>query len=124
MSDLIDLIKELQQKNPELLKGLGEAAKVGLQKDKMILYDLFIKDHAALLSKHKNTDIYNVLDNILVRHENSRLDINWNRGEYIYRIVVSRRKRQKEKKVTKLKIQENNNGETETGIKNESAVNN
>jgi len=124
MSDLIDLIKELQQKNPELLKGLGEAAKVGLQKDKMILYDLFIKDHAALLSKHKNTDIYNVLDNILVRHENSRLDINWNRGEYIYRIVVSRRKRQEEKKVTKLKIQENNNGETETGIKNESAVNN
>lgn len=125
MTDLIDLIKQLQKENPDLLKGLDNAAKVGLQKDKMAMYDLFIKNHAELLSKHKSLDIYKVLDEILVRHENSRLDINWNRGEYIYRIVVSRRKRQEEKKITKLKIEGGDtNGEATTRTETKSAVNN
>ena len=86
---LQDLIQQLAKDNPRFLEGLENAAKAGLSKDKLDMY--------ALLIKNNEKFSFAELDKILTRHENSRLDINWNRNEFIYRIVVSKRKRMKEK---------------------------
>lgn len=88
-NDLLELIEKLQKDNPALLEGLEKAAAAGLAQDKIALYNLLVKEN-------KNFT-YDALNKVLVRHENSRLDINWNSSDYIYRIVVSRRKRQPEK---------------------------
>lgn len=90
MSDkLIDIIAQLAKSNPQLIEGLEKGAAGGLQADKIAVYNLLIKDN--------KTFTYEAIDKILSRHENSRLDINWNKSDEIYRIVISKRKREPEK---------------------------
>ena len=79
----------------------------------MALYELFVKENEKFT--------YEAVDKILIRHENSRLDINWNRGDDIYRIVISKRKRlpEKEKKV-RVKKGGDNSGNNQQHIEAES----
>ena len=95
MTDLIQLIKDLEKTNPGILKKLDEVATAGLKKDKILV-------HEKLVKTNPNWKIEDI-DNILTRHQNGTIDINWNVGEYRYRIVLSKRKLEKERK-------ENTNG--------------
>ena len=83
---LIELIKQLQKENPSVLEGLEKLSAAGLKEDKVKLYEILVA---------KNQEFkYDEVDKVLRHHENSRLDINWNKGDYIYRLVISRRKRE------------------------------
>src|SRR4249919_4122708 len=88
-NDLLELIQKLAIENPSMLQGLEKVAAEGLANDKMAIYNLLIKENKAFT--------YDAINKVLARHENSRLDINWNSSDFIYRIVVSRRKREPEK---------------------------
>ena len=105
---LSDLIKQLAATDPGFLTRLEQAASAGLKADKLAVYGMFIKEN--------KTFNYDEFNKVLSRHENSRIDINWNVGEYIYRIVVSRRKKQekKERKERTKKGGPENNGKNLT----------
>jgi hypothetical protein len=99
---LIELIARLAKDNPSMIEGLEKGAAGGLQADKMALYELFVTKNEQFT--------YEAVSKILIRHENNRLDINWNKGDDIYRIVISKRKRlpEKEKKIRTKKGGDNN----------------
>lgn len=90
MTDLIQLIKDLEKQSPGILKKLDEIATASLQKDKILVHDKLVKSNP----NWKLEDI----DAILTHHQNGTIDINWNVGEYRYRIVLSKRKLEKERK--------------------------
>lgn len=101
---LQELITQLAKDNPKFLEGLEAAAAAGIKQDKTAIYELFIKE---------NKDFnYEKLDTVLSRQENQRIDINWNKEDYIYRIVVSKRKKEpiKERKPRTTKVSEVING--------------
>ena len=111
---LTEIIEQLAKNNPDLLKGLETLAAGGLQTDKIAIYELLVKNNT--------TFTYEALNKILLRHENSRLDINWNKEDYIYRIVISRRKRIPEKpKKERTKKGGNNNASTEQTTQGQSS---
>lgn len=103
MDKLQELIEQLSKSNPKFLEGLEQAAAAGIRNDKMALYNLLVKQNP--------TFDYKALDTILTRHENQRLDINWNIEDYIYRIVVSKRQRRPEK-VRKPRTRKTNGNDT------------
>lgn len=88
--DLVELLKKLAVSNPTLLKNIEEASSMGIKKDKVAMYEMLVKENVKF-------DYVKIVE-VLERHENSRLDINWNKEDYIFRIVISRRKRKEEKK--------------------------
>ena len=98
---LIELIERIQKENPSIIEGLEKLSAKGIQEDKIALYNYLIKDNCKVVEENGKKVIkpfnYDDVDKILRHHENSRLDINWNKGEYIYRVVISRRKREPEK---------------------------
>lgn len=114
MSDeLVELIKKLAKENPTLLKSIEEASSMGIKKDKVTMYEMLVKANDKF--------DYVKLTELLERHENSRLDINWNKDEYIFRIVISRRKRKEEKKDGRSKPGTGTNGNSAvtTGAENQ-----
>lgn len=113
--DLLDLIKTLQKENPKLLEGLATVAAEGLKQDKLAIYNIFVKENQAFT--------YEKFEEILRRHENSRLDINWNRSDFIYRIVVSRRERKPEKERKPRTKKDESNGSNQSDTEKQSAVN-
>ena len=98
MTDLIQMLKDMEKENPGILKKLDIVAADALQKNKVLMHAILIKNNPAWK--------YQDVDNILVSQQNGTLDINWKLGEYQYRIVISKRKLEKEKK------KEDNNGGT------------
>jgi len=112
-NELLELIERLAKENPVLLDGLNKAAAEGIAQDKMALYTLLIKENKAFT--------YDAMNAVLARHENSRVDINWNSSNYIYRIVVSRRKREPEK--VKKEKGGDTNGAVKPTTETKSAVN-
>lgn len=105
---LADILKNF---SPDIIKGVMEHAKDGLKKDKMAIYELFIKNNKVFT--------YDDLDKILSRHENFRIDINWPKEDFIYRLVISKRKKKEEK--PKNKPEESNNNGVDSNERRESA---
>jgi len=103
---LIDLIKNL---DPQLIKQIEAAAELGIKKDKVQLYELLVKNNASFS--------YEKVDELVERHENNRIDINWNKNEFIYRIVISKRKKKVEKIDGRRKLSSATTNGDDNGIK-------
>lgn len=123
---LIDLIAKIAKENPAMLEGLEKLSAQGIQEDKIALYNYLIRDNVKVEKDEKGKQVlkpfnYDDIDKILRHHENSRLDINWNKGEYIYRIVISRRKREPEKPKKERQVKPVGNNQPTTQAKDSAA---
>jgi hypothetical protein len=110
---LIEIIKRLQKDNPAILEGLDKLSAEGIRADKIKLYEILVKTNEQFK--------YDEVDKVLKHHENSRLDINWNKGEYIYRIVISRRKREPEKPKKERQVKPSGENQPVTETKDSAA---
>lgn len=110
--NLIDILTKLP---PSFLKQLDEAATAGLKKDKLTIYEWMIKTNPNFK--------YEQIDELLTRHQNGTVDVNWNHGEYIYRMVFSRRKMEKERRVKDGTNNQATNGANESTGREEGSRN-